>query len=218
MKNKNTLKIVLYISFLLILIIISKFTNVKQTTNKVNDNTIFNNKLKDFSNYESTVHLILDGDAVTLKYERIKDSEMGSRTYHNETINYLFYNNIYYEVNNNEFIKLNEFNKLIYDTTFIDINNIIKLLDLKEITSSNEYDLKDVLNIYNEVNNTNYFDINNKKVLLTYKEEDDTINIVLDLTNLYNLVNNKEENSVIYNISFKQIKERDISFIEDEIN
>lgn len=217
MKNKNTLKIVLYVGFLLILLIISKFTNVKQSTNKVN-NTIFNNKLKDFSNYESTVHLVLDGDAVTLKYERIKDAEMGSRTYHNESINYLFYNNNYYEIINNEFIKLNEFNKLIYDTTFIDINNIIKLLDLKEITSSNEYDLKDVLNIYNEVNNTNYFDINSKKVFLTYKEEDDTISIVLDLTNLYNLVNNKEENSVTYNISFKEIKERDISFIEDEIN
>lgn len=217
MKNKNTLKIVLYISFLLILLIISKFTNVKQSTNKVN-NTIFNNKLKDFSNYESTVHLVLDGDAVTLKYERIKDAEMGSRTYHNESINYLFYNNNYYEIINNEFIKLNEFNKLIYDTTFVDINNIIKLLDLKEITSSNEYDLKDVLNIYNEVNNTNFFDINNKKVTLTYKEEDDTISVVLDLTNLYNLVNNKEENSVIYNITFKEIKERDISFIEDKIN
>ena len=111
-----------------------------------------------------------------------------------------------------------EFNKLIYDDTFIDINNIIKILDLKEINSSNEYDLKDILNIYNEVNSTSYFDINNKKITLDYKEDDGVINIILDLTNLYNLVNKKEESSVIYNLSFKEISDRDISFIEDKIN
>ena len=143
---------------------------------------------------------------------------MGSRIYHNDTKNYLRYNNCYYEVNGTEFIKLDEFNKLIYDDTFIDINNIIKILDLKEINSSNEYDLKDILNIYNEVNSTSYFDINNKKITLDYKEDDGVISVILDLTNLYNLVNNKEESSVIYNLSFKEISDRDISFIEGKIN
>ena len=218
MKEKKILKIILYVGFLFILIIISKLVSNQSTNNNNKSNKTFTNKLKEFSNYESTVHLVLDGDAVTLKYEKIKNAEMGSRIYHDETKNYLKYNNNYYEVNGTEFIKLDEFNKLIYDDTFIDINNIIKILDLKEIKSNNLYDLKDILNIYNEVKNTSYFDINNKKITMNYEEDNNVININLDLTNLYNLVNNKEESSVIYNISFKEINGRDISFIENKLN
>lgn len=218
MKEKKILKIILYVGFLFILIIISKLVSNQSTNNNNKSNKTFTNKLKEFSNYESTVHLVLDGDAVTLKYEKIKNAEMGSRIYHDETKNYLKYNNNYYEVNGTEFIKLDEFNKLIYDDTFIDINNIIKILDLKEIKSNNLYDLKDILNIYNEVKNTSYFDINNKKITMNYEENNNVININLDLTNLYNLVNNKEESSVIYNISFKKINGRDISFIENKLN
>lgn len=217
-KEKNILKIILYVGFLFILIIVSKLVSNQSTNNENNTNKIYNNKLKEFSNYESQVHLVLDGDAVTLKYEKIRNAEMGSRIYHNDTKNYLRYNNCYYEVNGTEFTKLDEFSRLIYDDTFIDINNIIKILDLKEINSSNEYDLKDILNIYNEVNSTSYFDINNKKITLDYKEDGAVISIILDLTNLYNLVNKKEESSVIYNLSFKEISDRDISFIEDKIN
>lgn len=218
MKEKKILKIILYVGFLFILIIISKLLSNQSTNNNNKSNKTFTNKLKEFSNYESTVHLVLDGDAVTLKYEKIKNAEMGSRIYHDETKNYLKYNNNYYEVNGTEFIKLDEFNKLVYDDTFIDINNIIKILDLKEIKSNNLYDLKDILNIYNEVKNTSYFDINNKKITMNYEEDNNVININLDLTNLYNLVNNKEESSVIYKISFKEINGRDISFIENKLN
>ncbi len=218
MKEKKILKIILYVGFLFILIIISKLVSNQSTNNNNKSNKTFTNKLKEFSNYESTVHLVLDGDAVTLKYEKIKNAEMGSRIYHDETKNYLKYNNNYYEVNGTEFIKLDEFNKLVYDDTFIDINNIIKILDLKEIKSNNLYDLKDILNIYNEVKNTSYFDINNKKITMNYEEDNNVININLDLTNLYNLVNNKEESSVIYKISFKEMNGRDISFIENKLN
>ena len=95
-KEKNILKIILYVGFLFILIIVSKLVSNQSANNENNTNKIYNNKLKEFSNYESQVHLVLDGDAVTLKYEKIRNAEMGSRIYHDETKNYLKYNNNYY--------------------------------------------------------------------------------------------------------------------------
>ena len=64
-------------------------------------------------------------------YEKQKDIFIGKKSYHGEETEFVKYNEEYYVLKNEEFIKNSEFVSFNYDKTFITLDNIKKLFNKK---------------------------------------------------------------------------------------
>ena len=170
----------------------------------------------------------MDDDALNLEVQKIKEIEMGVKKYHGEKVEYTKYNNNYYKLENDKFIKLENFIDFNYDKTFMEIANIKKLFSLEgekrtytydELNVlSTTYDLSDVIKIYNEYNNTNIIKFTNGKVTLeVYYKNEGLAYIIINTTDLYNLINNENQNNVNYKIEIKSNKEEDTSWLIEKL-
>lgn len=233
-KQKNLIKICLYIGGLILIVVILRLS--KYTVNKNNNKIEANNQklyeaIKNINEdyYTAKIQLVLDDDAISLDYEKVSEIEMGTKKYHGETTEYIKRDNIYYSFDNGNFQKIEDFVDFDYDKTFIDLKTIKKLLEMNVKSKSFktddyqviklEFDLEDVLPIYNEYNSTNILEVGDAKVTLEIYYNDGEIEFLLiNTTDFYNLINDKDLKNVIYKISFKSKKEEDISWIIDKLN
>ena len=222
-EDKNIFKILAYLGFFILLLIILR--NEAKNNKIIKSDEIDQSRLTlfddiDIDNYSLEVHAISEDDAITLKYEKQKDVIIGEKHYHGEEIKYVQYNNEYYVFNNENFIKNPEFISFNYDNTFIKLKNIKKLFGLKYNISIDgsikkiNFSLKDVINLYNEINNTNLYIIEDDDFYVYLKINENSVDyFVIDMTKLNELTNIDLTTNLYYKISVKSEKETDISFI-----
>lgn len=233
--KKNLIKIGIYGGFLLIIVLLAAFsnrTNKPNTNNEtqLNDNNPIIEQIKNINDkyYTAKIHLTLDDDAETLEYQKLDEIEIGIKKYHGETQEYTKYNNTYYKVENQEFIKIPDFKDFDYDKTFTIPSNIKKLLEKNGTKSTYkmndltvlkiDYKLADVLAIYNQYNNIDIIQyIDGTINLEIYYKEDEIEYIKINITSLYNYLNEKELENVTYKIEIKEDKEEDTSWIIEKI-
>jgi len=233
-KQRNLIKIGLYIGGLILIIVIVRLSTyfTEQNYNRVEENNqkLFE-KIKNINDdyYSSKVQLILDDDAISLDYEKILTLETGTKMYHGKSTEYIKKDNIYYTFDNGNFNKLVDFVDFDYDKTFINLSNIKRLLDIDSSSKTYknddyyviklEYELEDVLPIYNEFNGTNIVKIDDIKITIdVYYKEEKIEFLLINTTDFYNLINDTLLENVIYKISFEPEKEQDISWILDKLN
>lgn len=230
LKNKNALiKLFIYVGifiFTIILLRMMNFNNIKsnKTIEKENHKIIENIKKINTDYYEMKIHLILDDDAITLNYEKNKDIITGNKKYHGENITYIKKENEYYSFNNGEFQKMQTFEEFNYDKNFITLENIQKILKqkTKKTVSSDKtiiltYNLSEILKIFNY--NIEEKTLEDKTLTLQINYEEDELDyILINITNLYNIINDKELNNVVYNIKIKETEEEDLTWLKEKIN
>lgn len=222
-RKKDLIKLFLYVLFILVLILVVRLSSKNEKNNSTNTATQKSEVVKFIDNideaYISSVHIVLDGDAILLNYEKQVDTIIGKRNYHNEITNYIKKNDVYYEYVNDEIARLDNFDEFVYDKTFTDLDNIKRLFDIDTANAKApySYQLSDVLNIYNDINKTNYFALNKSYVVLDYNLTNDTLSFSLDLTSLYNLVYEKQEARVTYEVKFTKTDKVDTSWIDEKL-
>lgn len=233
-KNNNLIKLIIYIALLLTIIILSRITEdkntkTKQENEKVNNKIINKIKLIDPLYYKESIHLILDDDAISLEYEKNNEIEMGIKKYHKIKTEYTKYNSNYYSFNNGEFIKLNNFIDFDYDQTFTKIENIKRLLETTFINTKtykqnnqqiikNTYNNEDIIEIYNEYNNTTYSYIKGESFLEIYSTNEKIDYLIINITSLYNEINKTDYKIVEYKIEIKEKKKEDNDWLIEKLN
>ena len=77
-----------------------------------------------------------------------------------------------------------------------------------------KYKLNDVINLYNEINNTRLYTLDEKDFYIYLKMDEKTVEyFVVDMTPLYKLINTELNTDVMYKIKVKNEKETDTSLI-----
>lgn len=237
-ENKiRLIKIAIYIGIIIILIIVLRLTNtsfnsgINDKTKTSNQNTKIIENIKSINEeyYTEKVHMTLDDDAITLNYEKVSVIETGIKKYHNVETEYVKYNNTYYKLENEEFIKINDFIDFNYDKTFIELENIKKLLELNSTSKEkynnndlevikNNYSLQDAIKIYNEYNNTNIVKFTEGNIILEIHYKEEKLNhLLIDITDLYNLINETNYEEVKYKIEINENKEEDITWLIEKL-
>lgn len=204
--------------------------NPNPTQNKTEENETLK-KLSDINDkfYSMNIHLVLDDDAITLEYQKVDTIEVGMKKYHKEQTEYIKAENTYYIMENNNFIKNDEFIDFNFDKTFIDLTNIKDLLRCTGEYAKNTngiyntleytYSLKDIIKIYNNYNNASVIITGKGEIKLTAYYKDETLNYIeIDATDLYNLIENKNLNQVKYKIEVQAEKEEDPSWILEKLS
>lgn len=234
--KKNLIKICLYGGFFLIVLLV--LTIMNRTGNTLNSNggsqkvdTSILEQIKNLDDnyYSSKVHLVMDDDAISLDYQKINEVEIGVKKYHGENTEYTKYNDLYYKLDNNSFTKLNDFVDFDFDKTFMYVSNLKKLLSLdgnmniyndKELKVLKiDYKINDVLKIYNEFNNIDIIKYSDGIFGLEIYYKDKEISyVIINATDLYNLINDKSLDLVYYKIVFKEEKEEDVSWLIEKLS
>lgn len=237
--KKNLIKVGVYLGALIILIVFfrlfggnnnsSNVTNNKEVTETVKEETILSSVEKINSKYyKSKVHVVLDDDAQTIEYEKKDNILIGNKKYHNESINFINYNENNYTYNEEEIIRLDNFDYFDFDKTFIDLDNFKTLIKLDSVNNKYSfdgyevyeftYDMRDVLRVYNNINDTNYVTLEKKDITLKVYSNNNKIEyMILDLTNVYNFINETELNEISYKLTFEETKEEDTSWLIEKL-
>ena len=228
--DKNITKLLAYIIFFSILFVFLSIEVKNKETKENNLDTKQNNSIINSINeinddyYIINIQAILKNDAITLNYEKQNDVITGLKSYHNELITFVKYNNDYYILSDNAFTKQPDFISFNYDKTFIEVSNIKDLINLthkEKIDGSiliNTYSLNDVINLYNKINNTNYYITEDSNLNIYLKTHNDILDfIIIDMTPLYKLIDNNID-TVYYKIEIKEVEKTDVSPIIDKLN
>ena len=231
--KKNLIKLGLYFGAFIILIIVFRFTGINTTNNATSnnlqeasneENILLNiNKLNN-DYYKSNVYISLDDDAQTIEYEKKNDILIGVKKYHGESINFIKYNDNYYTYDDDNISKIYDFNYFDYDKTFLDLNNFKSLIEL-DSTNKKYYlndaqvleltfDIRDVLKLYNKINNAEYTTLEKQNIVLKVYSKNTKIEyMILDLTNLYNDIYDANFETVNYKINFDDTEVEDTSWL-----
>lgn len=228
--SKNLMKIAIYVSVFIIaivIVLIDDIVGVKSTSKEkveMLDNS-FIDEIKGIedNNYSVDAFVYSDDDAATLNLQKNGEVVLSSLKYHGDEKEYIEYNNSYYEIKDNELAKSYDFDGFPFDKTFLYLSNIKKLFDtdysLKEVNEELlvTYNIKSVLNVYNYFNGTSVLP-NDDVVTLRLYRENDADYIEMDFTSLYNLIYKKDYKRIIYIMTFKSIKQEDMSWLIDKIS
>lgn len=227
----NGVKILIYLGIFAIAIIFGRLntsgTNNEKTNGTEGENVELKYNLDDIGNdyYSSKVYFRTDDDAITLNYDKIDDVIVGTKKYHGEEIDFVFYNDKYYKLVDEKFEVISDFTAFPYDDTFIKVENLKELLkiDSNESISESEviytFDAKKVVGLYSELNEELYILKDDGEVKLKFNIEENKIkNIELDFTTIYNFIHETTHEEVIYVMEFESKKEEDNSWIKEKLN
>ena len=233
-QKKRLIKIGIYLGIFVLAFIILKIESISSNKNSNNNQnqsqTSETPKIIDYiknlseENLEESVYYTMDDDALTLNFERSGNIEVGEKRYHGEIVTYIKKENNYYKINeeNQTLEPLENFSEFNYDKTFIELSNIKKLLEkgtnpkYEESKISYEFNIKDIISIYNNYNNTSIIAYDNGTITLEIYYTEETLEyLLIDITNLYNKINEKELYQVLYKIEIKSINEEDVSWFEN---
>ncbi len=228
-EQKNLLKIIGYIGFFVILIYVARMSLnktevIKEENNGVNYIKSIIDMSEDF--YKMNIHYVMDDDAITLDFEKQNDILIGEKYYHKVIDKFVNYNNKYYVLDNDNFVKDISFDIFPYDKTFIDFKNLKELINTKTINiikKDNEvtykYNLNDFLTTYNKINKTNYYTLEDKSVSIVFTFNNEKINdISIDATSIYNLINNTEYKMIQYKVLVEEVSKDDTTWIKEKLS
>ena len=228
-EQKNLLKIIGYIGFFVILIYVARMSLnktevIKEENNGVNYIKSIIDMSEDF--YKMNIHYVMDDDAITLDFEKQNDILIGEKYYHKVIDKFVNYNNKYYVLDNDNFVKDISFDIFPYDKTFIDFKNLKELINTKAINiikKDNEvtykYNLNDFLTTYNKINKTNYYTLEDKSVSIVFTFNNEKINdISIDATSIYNLINNTEYKMIQYKVLVEEVSKDDTTWIKEKLS
>lgn len=227
-EQKNLLKIIGYIGFFVILIYIARMSLYKTEIIKEENNGVsYIKSIIDMSEdfYKMNIHYVMDDDAITLDFEKQNDILIGEKYYHKVVDKFVNYNNKYYVLDNDNFVENVSFDSFPYDKTFIDFKNLKELINTKTINiikKDNEviykYNLNDFLTTYNKINKTNYYTLEDKNVNIVFTFNNEKINdISIDVTPIYNLINNTEYKMIQYKILVEEVSKDDTTWIKEKL-
>ena len=233
-QKKRLIKIGIYLGIFILAFILLKIESISSNKNSNNNQNqsqisetpkIIDNIMNlSEDNLEEFVYYTMDDDAITLNFERSGNIEVGEKRYHGENITYIKKENNYYKINEEtktleSLVNFSEFN---YDKTFIELSNIKKLLEkgmnpkYEDSKITYEYNIKDIISIYNNYNNTSIIAYDNDTITLEIYYTDETLEyLLINTTNLYNKINEKELYQVLYKIEIKSIDSEDVSWFEN---
>lgn len=208
--------------FIISVALIMKLTpneKVVDCSNKKEETVVINyqNILKNITNnYEEdiTINKYYFNEYVNIKHQLEKE-KINIKTINNNETYYIKENSLYKFIDN----KYEIYNDKIFketDTSFINPENILKLIDKKTYEKDNTYmiETSSWINLYNEINNTNLSKKITGEILLDFiSYKNNELLLKIDLTNLYKNLDYEYEN-VIYLIKFKNINKVEI----EEIN
>ena len=233
-QRKRLIKIGIYVGVFVLAFIILKIESLTSSKNNDRDNDkqvtsdkieVVDNILKISQNsYEENVFLTMDDDALTLEFQKTDNIIVGSKKYHGETITFINKDSQYYKVDeeSQSLVPLTDFVDFNYDKTFMELSNIKLLLNksnspvVSDDKVSYKYTLKDILPIYNNYNSTTYIDLGKGNITLDIYYKDKSLDyILIYTTDLYNKINDKELNQVLYKIFIKQADAEDTTWLEN---
>lgn len=233
-RKKALTTLLIYGAFFALIIVFSLISpkdnsnNQKQIIDKKEDmSSLYESISKD--NFDGQISIIGDADIILVDIFRDNiDKELLSKTYREKVYNYLRIGNNYYEVNLDNKTYKKENNIKIYnnyDTTFLNISNILKLIDGIEKTDIQEEsyniaryktNLSKALNIYNEINKTNYTAEEDSEIIIDINYSENIEKIIIDMTKIHNIIKKTTYNKLMYTITFNSIGEIDLSSIKEE--
>lgn len=223
-RNKSILTLSAYGLFFILILVMAYLSNTQNQNN--NGNKTKNNYTDELSqkyeeiqknNFDSNISIIADADILLVSVRReSKDKELISKKYRDEVKYYFRQGNIFYEADKE--LKNFELKENVdiyngYDTTFLNIDNILEMIkSINKLYLSEEYhsiarykvDHNKVLEVYNKFNNTHYMSNKDFNVVVDVHYNESIEKIELDLTNLYNVIKDGYE-KVIYSIEFDDI-------------
>lgn len=228
--KRDKFKLLLYLVFFIILIIVVRISNNNSSNKQIQSPNEEKQKdeiitllepLKN-NNYEVNINIIVDNDLINV-VKRIDglDKEIFYIKYRGQENAYFRKQDTYYLLNNDSLIETNEYKKIYeYEETFLNINNLIKLLekgsfiDLKE----ESYDIRrykvpltETLNIYNEIHSTNEFTSLSKEIVIDIRYKTSLKGIFIDLTDFNNHIMKTEYSKITYELSFTDINNVNLS-------
>lgn len=229
MKQNDLYKLIIYIVIFVLAILIVVFER-KDNKAVINTKTDSSEKITkeeffvdiDNNYYSADIFFYTIDDAISLNYEKNGSVIIGSKKYHNEITNYIYYNNKYYD---NNLKQLDNFNSFIYDQTFIKLETYKELFKLNYIARKEgnaqilSFYTKDIISLFNIINNDNNVYFSNDKIdLYIYYNNDKIDYLLLDISKIYNYLYNENKDFSILKISFDKSKKEDISEIIEMLN
>lgn len=208
-KKRAIILLSCYFAFFLLMLFLIVSTNGKNTDSVNNAyetlNDIKNPINKRLSNYvydNNYKYEFYISSNLILKGEKEDKKEYGIKTYNNNQTEYYINNNNYYLKNNNNFTKVDNLNLYEeYDETLLTNDSIIEILSYAEIEEKKEnknntvqefkIPLNKVLQLYNEINLTEFSDKNNY-ISGDFTYNNNYIRINLDMSKFYKIVYNND--------------------------
>ena len=182
------------------------------------------------NNYLQKVTIIRNLEEYVFEREVLDNTIVGRETTPNGETNYVYYDNNYYLISQEEMIKKDNTFKpfLDFDQTFIDINTIKEIIELsKEVVDLQEENYKikrykislsDLIVIYNRINNTEVALKENKELLLNVNYNENIESIEIDLIELYKAVGKTDIKQIEYKIEYSNIGEIEMEGVEDIVS
>ena len=230
-------KLIIYVVVFAVLIIFMRFTNNANPSNtNSNNNTNNQSEVKDNvlelltelknNNYEMNLSIIVDTDLVNIiKRIQDKDTEIYYITYRGNESTYFRHKDNYFTINGETIERSNSYTKIYeYDETFLDMKNLITLLEDNSISAitlqEEKYNIKrykiplnNVLTDYNKIHNTNEFTSLNKEISIDIRYKTSLTGIFMNMTHYNNYLLDSNYTTFTYEISFTDINKVDLSSI-----
>lgn len=235
-KKMNIVKLIGCLIFLIIMIVYVNFMPKTLNENISNGNEILEDDIvtteldKINNNYLQKVTIIRNLEEYVFEREVLDNTIVGRETTPNGETNYVYYDNNYYLISQEEMIKKDNTFKpfLDFDQTFIDINTIKEIIELsKEVVDLQEENYKikrykislsDLIVIYNRINNTEIALKENKELLLNVNYNENIESIEIDLIELYKAVGKTDIKQIEYKIEYSNIGEIEMEGVEDIVS
>lgn len=235
-KKMNIVKLIGCLIFLIIMIVYVNFMPKTLNENISNGNEILEDDIvtteldKINNNYLQKVTIIRNLEEYVFEREVLDNTIVGRETTPNGETNYVYYDNNYYLISQEEMIKKDNTFKpfLDFDQTFMDINTIKEIIELsKEVVDLQEENYKikrykislsDLIVIYNRINNTEVALKENKELLLNVNYNENIESIEIDLIELYKAVGKTDIKQIEYKIEYSNIGEIEMEGVEDLVS
>lgn len=170
------------------------------------------------NNFDSDISLIKDTDILLIGVRRENiNKELIMKRYKDQTNYYYTEDNTFYEINQ-ELTEINKIDEISiyndFDTTFLNIENILALVkDESNITLTEEnyyierykIDETKALNIYNTANSTAIITDKDFTITVDIHYNENIEKIVMDLTDIYNVIKGTAYTNVSYSMTFSDI-------------
>ncbi len=234
-RKKAIITLLAYVAFFVFVMLFSMLSKGPDNTNSnnkpvdtVEDISLLYEEIKN-NNFEGEINITGDSDIILVRFQRDSlDKELISKTYREKVSNYLRIGNNHYEINLDEGKYSKKENIKIYnnyDTTFLNVVNVLKLIegiqktDLKEESyniARYKLSLIKALEVYNEINGTNYSIEADEEYIIDVNYSSDIEKIIIDMTKIHNIVKNTTYNKLTYTITFSSIGKVDLSTINEK--
>ncbi|MEG2457655.1 MAG: hypothetical protein RSB41_02045 [Bacilli bacterium] len=226
--KRDTIKLVVMGGIILVLFLIVMISNRFNNNGKVDKLNTPNTVLKPFidkigDNYNIVVNIVRDGKAVKVQYDRVGKDMLGSKIYLDNKINFIYYNNLFYVINNNVLEKKDNINMFenedLYFTSYDNFKSLLNSCSKTVSIKEENYDIKrcyvnidNVLKSYNALYNKNYNTVKSGNVIIDIKTGKEVSEIFIDAKVLDSVIG-KSSTTLNYTLTYSNFGKINISNI-----